>query len=237
MVTDNPLSVRSPSIPEAVAVRLREAILAGTLRPGDRLVEQKLAARFGIGQPTIREALRELEIEGFVRRYPARKGTHVTELNHQDYCKILDVRIALESLAVERAASRLDDGALGQIEETVNGLAAAAAVQDLAAFHKSDIAFHQGIWSLAGNEYLAQTLERLTFGLFAFVLLDVRRSGRLHLQPAVGQHRGILAALASGDGALARSTFVAITVRFWKEQYGIEPGAAAQPPGSEFGNL
>jgi DNA-binding GntR family transcriptional regulator len=59
---------RAPSLPEAVADKLREAILSDRLRPGQRLVEHKLAARFGIGQPTLREALRELEAQGFVRK-------------------------------------------------------------------------------------------------------------------------------------------------------------------------
>ena len=78
--------VRFPSLPEAVAEKLREAVLAGQLKPGERLVEQKLAASLGIGQPTLREALKELEFQGFVRKSP-KKGTYVTELTPEDSAK------------------------------------------------------------------------------------------------------------------------------------------------------
>src|SRR6058998_1823102 len=82
---------RFPSLPEAVAQKLRDAILAGQLKPGERLVEQKLAANLGIGQPTLREALKELEFQGFVRKSP-KKGTYVTELTPEDFRQIQEVR-------------------------------------------------------------------------------------------------------------------------------------------------
>src|SRR5260370_41966812 len=100
--------VRFPSLPEAVAEKLREAVLAGQLRPGERLLEQKLAAGFGIGQPTLREALKELEFQGFVRKSP-KKGTYVTELTTEDFRKIQEVRMALEVVAIERAARNITD--------------------------------------------------------------------------------------------------------------------------------
>src|SRR5713226_6818269 len=98
--------MRFPSLPEAVAQKLRDAILAGKLKPGERLVEQKLAASFGIGQPTLREALKELEFQGFVRKSP-KKGTYVTKLTADDFRKIQEVRMALEVVAIEKAAPRM----------------------------------------------------------------------------------------------------------------------------------
>jgi len=77
-----------PSVPEIVAEKLREAILAGQLKPGDRLIEQKWAARFSVGQPTIREAHRELELQGFVRK-SRQRGTYVTELSREECRKLL----------------------------------------------------------------------------------------------------------------------------------------------------
>src|ERR671936_391943 len=94
--------VHFQSIPETVAETLREGIIAGKLKPGERLVEQKLAAQLGIGQPTLREALKELEYQGFVRKVPNR-GTYVTRLSQEDFSKILEVRMALEALVIERA--------------------------------------------------------------------------------------------------------------------------------------
>src|SRR5260370_18663332 len=79
--------VRFPSLPEAVAEKLREAVLAGQLKPGERLLEQKLAAGFGIGQPTLRQALKELKFQAFVCKSP-HKRTYVTDLTTDDFRKI-----------------------------------------------------------------------------------------------------------------------------------------------------
>src|SRR5213596_3845345 len=84
--------LRSRSIPEEAAQLLRDAIIAGQLKPGERLVEQKLAGSLGIGQPTLREALKELEFQGFVRKAP-KKGTYVTKVTLDDFRKIQEVRM------------------------------------------------------------------------------------------------------------------------------------------------
>ncbi|PYU98922.1 MAG: GntR family transcriptional regulator, partial [Acidobacteria bacterium] len=145
--------VRRPSLPEAVAQKLRDAILVGQLKPGDRLVEQKLAGSFGIGQPTLREALKELELQGFVRKSP-KKGTYVTKVTLEDCRKIQQVRMALEVVAIEKAAANVTDAALAELARLVTSMRKAAQKFDLATFHKSDLAFHRIIWDLTGNEYL-----------------------------------------------------------------------------------
>jgi DNA-binding GntR family transcriptional regulator len=115
---------KAPSLPETVASKLREAILSDQLRPGQRLVEQKLAAHFGIGQPTFREVLRELEAQGFVRK-SQKRGTFVTELRTEEYRQTHDVRMRLESLAVERAAPNMTAKSLRGLERLLKRLAAA----------------------------------------------------------------------------------------------------------------
>jgi DNA-binding GntR family transcriptional regulator len=201
-----------------VAESLREAILAGTFKPGERLVEQKLAARFGVGQPTLREALKELEFQGFVRKSP-NHGTHVTQLTPEEFCKILEVRMALEIVTIERAAVRLTDEVVTRLEGAVDDMAAAAASFDLATFHKSDLRFHREIWDLAGNEYLVTALERVAFGLFAFVLLQRPRQSGNEFLAAAEQHREILTGLRSRNPAIARDTFIRATNRFWSTQH------------------
>ena len=220
---------RAPSLPETVAGKLREAILSDRLRPGQRLVEQKLAAHFGIGQPTLREALRELEMQGFVRR-SQKRGTYVTELNADEYRQTHDVRMALESLAMERAAPNVTDEALRDLERSLNELAAAARQPDLTLYHKSDMEFHKIIWKLTGNECLCLALHRITFGLFAFALLGGPTSGvRPDLLAAIDQHRNILEALRTRDPKVARETFVRVTLQFWKEQHCVEISPLVTP--------
>ena len=216
--TDSIDEMRFQSRPEAIAEKLREWILSGVFKPGDRLVEQKLAARFGVGQPTLREALKELEIQGFVRKSP-NKGTHVTQLTHTDFCQILEVRMALEILAIDRAASNMSDVTAQALEQMVDAMEKAANELDLAVFHKNDLMFHRKIWDLAGNEYLVLALERVVFCLFAFVLLQRSRDSSNEFLAAVQQHREILAGLRSGDPKTAREAFVRSTMKFWGEKH------------------
>src|SRR5262252_6122554 len=117
-VDDQLSPVRFPSLPEAVTQKLRDAILASKPKPGERLVEQKLAASFDIGQPTLREALKELELQGFVRKSP-KKGTYVTKLTADDFRKIQEVRMALEVVAIKKAAANMTKRALAELAQLV----------------------------------------------------------------------------------------------------------------------
>ncbi len=208
-----------------MAEQLRNAILAGALKPGDHLVEQKLAARFHIGQPTVREALKELELQGFVRK-TSQKHTQVTRLTQDDFRSILEVRLALESLAMERAARNLTEEALKRLERCVDSMASAAARQDLVTFHENDLMFHRRIWDLTGNEYLGVALERVAVGLFAFVLVQRSRRDGDEFRASANQHKQILEGLRTGDPKLAREAFLNSTVWFWREYHDIDVDAA-----------
>ena len=210
--------LRSRSIPEEAAQLLRDAIIAGQLKPGERLVEQKLAASLGIGQPTLREALKELEYQGFVRKSP-KKGTYVTQLTKEDFRQILEVRMTLEVLAIEHAARNMSKEVAQELEEIVRGMESAAQKFDLSAFHKGDLAFHRKVWDLAGNPYLELALERVAFGLFAFVLLHRDPDSNKEFLASGKQHRQILAGLRSGHPGQARKAFVQSTLKFWKEYH------------------
>lgn len=208
-------AVHMLSVSGAVALKLRKAILDGELKPGERLIEQKLARRFGIGQPTLREALKELEYQGFVRKLPKR-GTYVTELSQEDIRKMFEVRMALESVAVYQAAQNLTQTAVHELEEILRSMELAAQKMDLAAYHRTDLAFHTRIWDLSGNEYLRLALERAAFGLFAFVMLRDKDNPSSY-SGALEQHRSILRGLCSRDPNLARVTFFESTCKHWKE--------------------
>jgi DNA-binding GntR family transcriptional regulator len=116
------------SAPE-VAQKLRESILTGQLKPGARLVERKWAARFSVGQPTIREALRELKLQGFLRK-SRQRGTYVTELSREGCRKLLEVPMALEALAIQRAAVCGIPEALERIAGELHKLKTAARALD-----------------------------------------------------------------------------------------------------------
>lgn len=97
---------------------LRQAILRGELKPGERLMEIQLANKLGVSRTPIREAIRKLELEGLVLMIP-RKGAEVAEITEKNLRDVLEVRCALEELAVQLACDRMD-------EEGVHELRAAA---------------------------------------------------------------------------------------------------------------
>ena len=211
--------IRPKSLPESVAEQLRGAILAGQLKPGERLIEQKLAAGFGIGQPTLREALKELEFQGFLRKVPTR-GTYVTDLSPDDMKNRFEVRMSLELLAVEKATLHHPPQAIDELRAHIEAMRAAAEDVDLAAFHRSDLLFHHAVWALANNEHLVAALDRVTSALFAFVLLrrgDVRE-GYL---ASVAKHAHIVDAIATGDPNHACTVFREEMSAYWRKYHGL----------------
>ena len=87
---------------------LRQAILRGELQPGERLMEIQLAQRLGVSRTPVREAIRKLELEGLVLMIP-RRGAEVAEITRQDLEDVLEVRAALEELAVKDACEHITD--------------------------------------------------------------------------------------------------------------------------------
>ena len=212
--------------PQAAAQTLREAIISGELKRGDRILEQKWSLHLGIGQPTLREAMRELEHQGLLRKIPQR-GTYVAELSAEDYRTILEVRIPLESVAIGRAAQRLTPASASKLVEIVRTMAQSGTGSDMniKQFHDCDVLFHRTLWELAGNTYLQDVLEKITFQLFVFSVVG-RWPGAPNAagerSAAVQQYRGILKGVLTRDSKQARSAFVRHTVEYWNKQYGLE---------------
>ena len=93
---------------------LRQAILTGELKPGERLMEIHLADRLGVSRTPIREAIRKLELEGLVVMIP-RKGAQVARITEKNLKDVLEVRRALDMLAVRLACDRMDEEGLRRI--------------------------------------------------------------------------------------------------------------------------
>jgi DNA-binding GntR family transcriptional regulator len=156
-----------------VVASLKEAILSGAIRSGEQIVEGKIAQQFGVGQGLIREALIELEHQGFVQRTPF-SGTQVPKLTLENAQQIFDIRIELEPLAFWLAGPKMNPEQLNQLAELADQGKKAATVEDLDKFFDLHLLFRRRIWELSENKYLQQTLERLVIPLYALYL--IRRS-------------------------------------------------------------
>jgi DNA-binding GntR family transcriptional regulator len=159
-----------------VVASLRDAIVSGAIRSGEQIVEGKLAQELGVGQGLIREALIELEHQGFLQRTPF-SGTQVTELTLQDAKEIFDLRIELEPLAFLLAGRNAQRQDILDLKELAERATIASRAGDLDAFFENHLAFRKRVWTLSGNRYLEQILERVVIPLYA--LYVIRRSYNL----------------------------------------------------------
>jgi DNA-binding GntR family transcriptional regulator len=153
-----------------VVSALKEAILSGALQSGDQIVEGKLAQQLGVGQGLIREALIELEHQGFVQRSPF-SWTQVTKFTNEDAEEIFEIRIEVEPLAFTLACRKAGPDQIAELWDLTNKAKQGAASGQLDVFFENHLAYRRRVWDLSGNRFLKETLERLVAPLYALYLM------------------------------------------------------------------
>lgn len=186
------------AVRERVLASLRQDIIAGSLRPGDRLVERELADRFGVSRVPVREAIRALVAEGFVH-FETPRRTVVRRLTPHDVQELFELREALEVYAAGLAAARATPQDLAQVEELLDLAAAATEAGDAEAITDVNSRLHDRIVAMAGNSLLTEALEPV-----AGRLRWMTRRNEEWPQLLV-EHRELYEAIASGDPDRART--------------------------------
>lgn len=215
----------SASIPIQVAGGLRNLILSGQLRPGERVIEWKIARQLGIGQPTAREALLILEGEGLLQRHPNR-GCTVTRLSLKEIDQIYRVRIELEPLAAELAIENAANWDPNVLSSAVERLAQSAKSGDIEEWHRRDLEFHQALWRLADNPFLEKALSQISVPFFAFAELVFMQSQPRDLAQQADQHVAVVSAILSGNRQQARRVTRQVLRDFWKVWQALTKAAA-----------
>ena len=129
---------------------LREAILKGDLKPGERLMELQLASKLGVSRTPIREAIRMLEQEGLAVTMP-RRGAEVAKMTLKDMEDVLEIRDALDELAVRLACGKISEEQLGQLVEVKEEFEASTKSKDVKKIAEADVRFHDIIYEATGN--------------------------------------------------------------------------------------
>src|SRR2546422_7369816 len=179
---------------DQVVAAIKEAILCGDVQPGDQIVESRMAQQLGSGIPLVREALIALEHQGFVQKTPY-KGTTVTKLDHKQIQDVFQLRVELEALAIEWAKANVTSEDIKQLRSLIDNMERAARELDLASFYQNDLDWHRKLWTLSGNAYLSDVLERLVVPLFAFFVMKTKREREAYIESAA-VHGQIVEALA-----------------------------------------
>ena len=146
---------------------LRKAILRGNLEPGERLREIHLADKLGVSRTPIREAIRKLELEGLVVMIP-RKGAVVAEITEKSLRDVLEVRRALEALAVRLACEKILDAEVEELKVAAERFEEALETGDVTAFAEADVRFHDIIYRATDNQRLIQLLYNLREQMYRY---------------------------------------------------------------------
>ncbi|WP_329116210.1 GntR family transcriptional regulator [Streptomyces sp. NBC_01465] len=190
------------SLREQIREHIVEGIVSGRWKPGERIVERRIAVELEVSQTPVREALRELETLRLIESAP-NKGVRVRNLTAADLEESYPVRAGLEQIAAELAVERLAAD-VSVLEPSVAALYAADAAGDSAGQVRHTVAFHRELVRAAGNGVLLHTWESL--GIEVFTALSIRWLGTVQKSYAE-EHEALVEAFRRRDpeiGALVK---------------------------------
>lgn len=153
---------------------LRQAILRGELKPGERLLEIHLANKLGVSRTPIREAIRKLELEGLVLMIP-RKGAVVAEITEKSLRDVLEVRRALEELAMKLACEKILDEEIEELKVASKEFENALKTGDVTVYAEADVKFHDIIYRTTDNQRLIQLLYNLREQMYRYRVEYLKR--------------------------------------------------------------
>jgi len=186
------------SLSKLVAEQIRSQILSGKLRPGERLVEDRLSAELGVSRVPVREALLGLSVEGLVNLEP-RRGASVVEISPETVAELVEVRALLEGLNARLAARRHDPAIIDELSDALrrgNAAAGAGSAEELARLNAE---FHDLLAVASRNAVLSGIMRSLR----ERTSLAFAANGRRRALQDWKEHAGVLAAVIDGDEDLA----------------------------------
>ena len=168
---------------------LRQAILRGELKPGERLMEIQLANKLGVSRTPIREAIRKLELEGLVLMIP-RKGAEVAEITEKSLRDVLEVRRALEELSVQIACDKIAPEQIEELRVAAAEFEGTLKDGDVTKIAEADVRFHDIIYLATDNQKLIQLLNNLREQMYRFRVEYLKRKD-FHPQ-LIAEHEEII---------------------------------------------
>ncbi len=175
---------------------LRQAILKGELEPGERLMEVQLANKLGVSRTPIREAIRKLELEGLVRMVP-RKGAEVASITEKDMRDVLEVRTALDGLAVQLVCDKIKKSDIKELVDANKEFEKSISTKNLTLIAEADETFHDIIYKITENQRLIQMVNNLREQMYRY-RLEYLKDENTHPK-LVKEHEDIIEQLANKD--------------------------------------
>ncbi|MDF2500323.1 MAG: rspR 3 [Anaerosporomusa subterranea] len=186
---------------EVVAETLRDAIVSGVLKPGERLMEIQLAEELGVSRTPVRESIRKLELEGFVVMVP-RRGTYVTDLSIKDINEVYEIRTVLDVLAAGLAAERITEEELEELERLLVQIGEFVEQSNMEQLIEFDTKFHDVLYRASRNDRLVGIINNLREQFTRFRSISMKYPGRM--QNTVEEHTRLVEAIAQRNPDLAQ---------------------------------
>jgi DNA-binding GntR family transcriptional regulator len=185
---------------DMVAAEMRRLILDGTLKPGERLIEDRLAEMLGVSRNPVREAIRVLDAEGFLE-VTARRGSFVATLSARQAADLFEVRLALEPHGARLAARDPSSTHIARMKEILGEAQGAPERHELDTLSQLHTELHSLIFEMTGNAYLiAIAIPMVKRGQWL-----LRQSAPLRTPSAWSEHHGLIAAIEAGDPDFAEA--------------------------------
>jgi DNA-binding GntR family transcriptional regulator len=185
---------------ERILETIRDAIMSGSLKPGEKVAEPELAERFGISRTPIREAFRQLESEGYLTVIP-RKGAVVAAFSPRDVEEFYAIKSILEGYAARRACDNLTPRELEKLTAINQKLKQLAQAGDIKNFFKVHQDFHDLFIKAANNDKLYEMVHSLMKKFQRLRIASLSKQGRMHV--SVEEHEKIIEAFRNKNAALA----------------------------------
>lgn len=180
--------------------RVRDEIINGDYNPGDKLIENRLAKELGVSRTPVREALKQLELDGLVESIPNR-GVIVKGISDQDIYDIYTVRISIETIAARWAVERMTEKDLEELEEIYDLMEFFTSKKNAKRIFELNTEFHEKIYSSTKSRFLENILRDFQLFIKSTRLESLKTEGRL--DKALNEHKEILNALKDRDADLA----------------------------------
>ena len=187
---------------ELVFENIRQAIVKGIFAPGERLMEIQLADDLGVSRTPVREAIRKLELEGFVVMIP-RRGTYVANLSIKDINDVYEIRISLDVLAAGLAAERIEPEELEELNRLLLEISEAARTGPMDKIVRLDTAFHDVLYKASRNDRLRNIINNLREQITGIRGTSMRYPGRL--ADTLEEHRALVDSIAARDSERAQA--------------------------------
>lgn len=191
---------RHQTLREKILEKIREDILKGNLRPGEKVAEPELAASFGISRTPIREAFRQLESEGYLTVIP-RKGAVVVSFSERDVDEFYAIKSILEGYAARRACEKLTTREIDKLQAINDKLGQLAEGGDIKQFFKVHNDFHDLFIRSADNEKLYELISNLVGKFQRLRIASLSLPGRMRI--SVQEHDKIIEAFRKRDADAA----------------------------------